>query len=430
MVGSDQFLMNKRGKRKSIAILLGVGVLVNYLDRVNLSVAHDALQRTFGISDIVFGYLLGSYSWTYATMQLPSGVLLDRFGVRRVMLVAILLWACASGLAAIAPTIALLFAARYLLGIGEAPAFPANARAIGLWFPQLERGVPTATFDAAAKLSIGLGTPILGLILLRFGLRANFATTAVLSLLYAGLFGWVYRDPESGEAVQSETAEEVESRKVRLPELLLQPKIWGAAIGAGACNYCFYLLLTWLPFYLQRGLKMTQRNAVLWSAVPWLFASAAGFGVGGALVDILLRRGKDANLVRRAVLAGGTAVGLLVFAPVYLHGARIILVCLTLALSGISAASPVAWTLPSLLGPPGAMGRIGSIVNLSGQIAAITAPVITGYLTTQTHSFGASFRVAGLVILIGVASYLFLLGRIERIQLLSSASIGERPLEL
>src|ERR1700750_54603 len=100
--------MAKRKKREAIALVLGVGILVNYFDRVNLSVAHDALQNAFGISDIVFGYLLGAYSWTYAVMQLPSGVMLDRFGVRRVMLVAIVLWAFASGLAAVATTILFL----------------------------------------------------------------------------------------------------------------------------------------------------------------------------------------------------------------------------------------------------------------------------------------------------------------------------------
>ncbi len=415
-------MIDKERKRRSIAILLGVGVLVNYLDRVNLSVAHDALQRTFGISDIVFGYLLGSYSWTYAAMQLPSGTLLDRFGVRRVMLVAILLWALASGLATVAPTIVLLFAARYLLGVGEAPAFPANAKAIGLWFSPRERGVPTATFDAAAKLSIGLGTPVLGLILLRYGLRANFAITAVLSLVYAGLFAWIYRDPAPDEALRSEASEEIEARSVGISELLRQPKIWGAALGSGACNYCFYLLLTWLPFYLQGGLKMTPQSAVLWSAVPWLFASAAGFGVGGVLVDGLLRRGKDADRVRRTVLAGGSTLGLLIFAPAFLHDARIILICLTLALCGISMQSPVAWTLPSLLAPPGGIGRAGSIINLSGQIAAITAPVLTGYLSTRTHTFGAAFSVAGIILLLGIVSYLFLLGKLERVHLAPSAS--------
>jgi MFS family permease len=406
-----------RSKRISIAIVLGIGVLVNYFDRVNLSVAHDALQHTFGISDVVFGYLLSSYNWTYAAMQLPSGALLDRFGVRRVMLIAIVLWALASGLAAVAPTILLLFAARFLLGIGEAPTFPANAKAIGLWFPERERGVPTATFDAAAKLSIGLGTPILGLILLRYGLRANFATTAVLSLLYAGLFAYVYRDPVPMETLRDEEMPESPAQQVRLPLLLRQPKIWGAALGSGAYNYCFYLLLTWLPVYLQKGLKMTPHNAVLWSAVPWLFAAAAGFGIGGVLVDKLLRRGKNADLVRRGVLVGGTAFGLFVLAPVYLHQPRVVLVCLTLAVSGLAAASPVVWTLPSLLSPPGGTGRVGGILNLSNQVAGIAAPVVTGYISGWTHSFAGAFLVAGVILLLGIASYVFLLGRIERIHL-------------
>ena len=404
-------------KRISIAIVLGIGVLVNYFDRVNLSIAHDALQSTFGISDVVFGYLLSSYNWTYAAMQLPSGALLDRFGVRRVMLVAIVLWALASGLAAVASTIVLLFAARFLLGIGEAPTFPANAKAIGLWFPERERGVPTATFDAAAKLSIGLGTPVLGLILLRYGLRVNFATTAVLSLLYAGIFACVYRDPVPMETLREEEMSDSPAQEVRLPLLLQQPKIWGAALGSGAYNYCFYLLLTWMPFYLQKGLKMTPHNAVLWSAVPWLFAAAAGLGIGGLLVDKLLLRGKNADRVRRGVLVGGTAFGLFVLAPVFLHQPRIVVVCLTLAVSGLAAASPVVWTLPSLLAPPGATGRVGGILNLSNQIAGIAAPIVTGYISGWTHSFSGAFLVAGVILLIGIASYVFVLGRIERIHL-------------
>jgi MFS transporter, ACS family, D-galactonate transporter len=416
-----------RSKRISIAILLGIGVLVNYFDRVNLSIAHDALQGTFGISDVVFGYLLSSYNWTYAAMQLPSGALLDRFGVRRVMLVAVVLWAVASGLAAIAPTIVFLFAARFLLGVGEAPTFPANAKAIGLWFPERERGVPTATFDAAAKLSIGLGTPILGLILLRFGMRANFATTAVLSLLYAGLFASVYRDPGFGETMQDVEAPESPAQEVRLLLLLRQRKIVGAALGSGAYNYCFYLLLTWLPVYLQKGLKMTAHNAVLWSAVPWLFAAATGFGIGGVLVDKLLRRGKNANLVRKTVLVGGTAFGLFVLAPVYLHQPSVVLVCLTLAVSGLAAASPVVWTLPSLLAPSGGTGRVGGILNLSNQVAGITAPVVTGYISGSTHSFAGAFLVAGVILLLGIASYIFLLGRIERIHLpIVNSPLGAR----
>ena len=405
--------------RWGIAVLLGTGVLVNYFDRVNLSVAHGALQSAFGISDVTFGYLLSAYSWTYAAMQLPSGSLLDRWGVRRVMLVAILLWALASGLAAVAPTLALLFAARLLLGVGEAPTFPANAKAVGLWFPERERGMPTATFDAAAKLSIGLGTPILGLILLRYGLRANFATTAVLSLAYAGVFALVYRDPGQGEGAAAELSERAsptaQMPPVLLGDLLRQRKVWGAALGSGAYNYCFYLLLTWLPVYLEKGVRMSAHRAVLLSGVPWGMAAIADFAIGGFLVDWLIRHGWNADAVRRTVLVGGTAMGLFVFAPALAHQPLVVVVCLGLGLSGLAAAAPVVWSMPALLVPPNGTGRVGAVMNLANQIAAITAPIATGYISARTHSFGAAFVVAGVILLLGIASYVFLLGRIERV---------------
>ncbi|MEG9435321.1 MFS transporter [Edaphobacter sp. HDX4] len=407
--------MTLERKRGTIAIILGIGILVNYFDRVNLSIAHDALQQTFGISDIMFGYLLGAYSWTYALMQLPSGSLLDRFGVRRVMLVSIALWAIASGMAAVAPTIGFLFAARFLLGIGEAPAFPACAKAIGLWFPPKERGVPTAVFDAAAKLAIGLGTPVLGLILLYFGMRANFAVTTLLSALYAILFAHFYRDPVAPQTAIPATGSEPMAASLGITALLRERKVIAAAIGSGAYNYCFYLLLTWMPFYLQKGLKMTGRQSVLWSSVPWVAAAVVGFGVGGMLTDALVRRGYDSSKVRKSILIVGTGMGIFVLAPAFFQQAHLVLLCLTLSLSGLSAASPVLWTLPSLLVPPGSTGRVGAIMNQSNQIAAIIAPIATGYLTTWTHSFKAAFLVAGIIIVIGVSSYIFLMGRIEPI---------------
>lgn len=131
-------------RRWTIAFLLGLGVLVNYFDRVNLSVSHDALVKEFGISDVTFGFLLGAYNWTYGVLQIPSGVLLDRFGVRRVGCASTLIWSIASFAAAATRSITGFFAARFLLGIGEAPTFPANAKAIGYWFPPHERSFATS----------------------------------------------------------------------------------------------------------------------------------------------------------------------------------------------------------------------------------------------------------------------------------------------
>jgi ACS family D-galactonate transporter-like MFS transporter len=110
-------------RRWGIACLLGFGVLVNYFDRVNLSVSQEALHAAFGISTVLFGYLLSAYSWTYALLQLPSGLLLDRFGVRRVGRVSVILWSAASFGAAASTGIGGFVAARVWLGLGEAPTF-------------------------------------------------------------------------------------------------------------------------------------------------------------------------------------------------------------------------------------------------------------------------------------------------------------------
>src|ERR1700686_1504567 len=128
-------------RRWGIAWLLGLGVLVNYFDRVNLSVSRDALHAAFGISTVMYGYLLSPFNWSYFALQLPSGLLLDRFGVRRVGRISTIIWSVASFGAAISTGIGGLFGARFLLGIGEAPTFPANAKATGDWFPKDERSL-------------------------------------------------------------------------------------------------------------------------------------------------------------------------------------------------------------------------------------------------------------------------------------------------
>src|SRR5579872_6058836 len=92
-------------RRWRIAFLLAFGVLVNFFDRINLSVSRDALHDSFGLSLVAFGYLSSAFSWTYALMQMPAGMLLDRWGVRRVGRISAFLWSLASFAAAIAPGI-------------------------------------------------------------------------------------------------------------------------------------------------------------------------------------------------------------------------------------------------------------------------------------------------------------------------------------
>ncbi|HTA80213.1 MAG TPA: MFS transporter [Terracidiphilus sp.] len=409
-----------------IAFLLSLGVLVNYFDRVNLSVSHEALIAAFGISNVTFGYLSGAYNWTYALCQLPIGVLLDRFGVKRIGRVSTFVWSIASFSAAAAPGIPSLFGARFLLGVGEAPTFPANAKAVGLWFPPRARSLATAIFDSSAKFSSAIGVPLLGLILLRIGWRWSFALTGLISILYFLLFWRMYRDPSEDESLseteraaivsgaqETEWKQESAGQERSLGFLLGQRKVIGLAIGFGSYNYVFYLLLTWLPSYLSLALHIELYRSFLYTSLPWLVATICDLVVGGWLVDALIRRGFDASRVRQTVLICGTAFGLGILGAAKAHDAMQALVWISISIGGLSAAAPVGWSAPSLIASRGNVGRVGGILNFSNQLSGIAAPILTGYLFSIFHSFAWAFGAAAIYLTIGIAAYIVLLGRIE-----------------
>jgi MFS transporter, ACS family, D-galactonate transporter len=414
-------------RRWGIAFLLGFGVLVNYFDRVNLSVSQEALHAEFGISLIAFGYLLSTYSWTYAAFQLPSGLLLDRFGVKVVGRIAALLWSVASFAAAISTGLASFLGARLLLGVGEAPTFPANAKAIGYWFPAEERSLATAIFDSAAKFASAIGVPVLGVLLVRFGWRWSFAATGFLSLLYFFLFYAFYRNPSEDRSLSAAERDFIQQHGAQpedrvsaakgapLGYLLRQRKVWGLLLGFASYNYTFYLLLTWLPSYLSATHHIDLLHSALYTSVPWLFATFTDLLMGGWLVDKLVQRGRDSSHVRQAILIAGTALGMGMLGAAYARSAASALVWITIAIGGLSAAAPVAWSIPSLIAPRESVGTLGGIMNFGSQLSAIAAPIATGYIAQATHSFFWAFGAAAAFLLAGIAGYAFLLARIDPI---------------
>ena len=414
-------------RRWRIAFLLALGVLVNFFDRINLSVSRDALHVSFGLSLVAFGYLSSAFSWTYAAMQMPAGVLLDRLGVRRVGRTSALLWSVASFAAALSPGLIWFFGARLLLGVSESPTFPANAKALGYWFTREERSLATAITDAAAKFSSAIGVPLIGLLLLYFGWRWSFAATGFISFLYFVLFYRVYRNPSEDQGLSSrefdfllrggaQPEDQVKAQSgSSLGYLLTQRKVYGLALGWGAYNYTFFLLLTWLPSYLSVSLHMDLFHSVFYTSVPWLFATFTDLMVGGWLVDALIQHGSNANRVRQTVMVAGMAFGLAIFGAARAHSPLTALVWISLALGGLAAAAPVAWTVPSLIAPRESVGTLASVANCCGQIAAISAPIVTGYIISGTHSFAAAFVTASIILLLGIVGYVFLLGRIEPI---------------
>ena len=408
-------------------MLLGAGVLINYFDRINLSVGAPQLQQEFGLTDGQLGWLFSGFFWSYALLQIPSGMILDRFGVTAVYRVSSFLWSLTSAMTALAGGFGGVLAARLLLGVAEGPGFPASAKATGYWFPRGERAMATSIFDAAAKFANVTGVPLVALAVVQFGWRWGFGITGMLSLLYFLAFLIVYRDPSRHPRLSSAERDYIraggatregpaESGEVAmLGYLLRNRKVWGLTIGFSAYGYSFYLFLTWLPNYLVQSMHMSILKSAGFTAIPWICATIAGLGVGGWLIDHLIARGYDETPVRKTVLVVGMLLGLAVFGATVTTNPVWAIVWISVALSGLAAASPVGWSIPSLIAPRGGTGTIGGIMNFLNNMMGVVAPVTTGYIVGATGSFVGAFLAAGIVLVIGIVAYVFILGRLEPI---------------
>ena len=415
------------GRRWTIGLLLGSGVLINYFDRISLSVASPQLQAQFHLTPIQQGWLLSGFFWSYALLQIPTGLILDRFGVTRVNRISTLLWGIACIGTAFVSGFGGILAARIVLGIAEAPGFPASAKATGYWFPRKERALATAIFDAAAKFSNVIGVPLVGLAVALLGWRWGFVITGILSLAYFFAFLIIYRDPS-----QDRRLTKVEHAYILdggatpegapagsgfdlLGSLLRNRKVWGLTIGFAAYGYSFYLFLTWLPNYLVQSMHMSIIKSSGMAAIPWAFATVSDLVVGGWLIDHLIARGRDETVVRKTVLVMGMLLGLAVFGATLTRNPVWAITWISIALAGLAAAAPVGWSIPSLIAPPGGTASIGSIMNFFNNMMGVVAPVVTGYAVAASGSFTASFAIAGVVLVIGILSYVFVLGKLEPI---------------
>ncbi|HYX50773.1 MAG TPA: MFS transporter, partial [Ktedonobacteraceae bacterium] len=372
-----------------------MGIVINYFDRVNLSVATTSLIKDFHFTNTDIGLLLSAYLWSYTLLQIPVGAILDRIGVKWIMRVGIIIWSIASFMTAIVSGLGLILLSRILLGIGESPAFPGSSKATGYWFPVRERGRGTTFFDASAKFSSALGLPVMALAVASWGWRAGFWMTGILSLIYAVVFWLLYRNPsESKSLTEAERKYIVEggsqqegavptNSAASLGFLLRQRKIWGLTLGFTAYNYAFNLFLVWLPGYLQTQLHASVLKSGLYLIIPWLVATATDILIGGVLVDRLITRGGDPTKVRKVLFTVGMLLGIAAIGAAFTTNVNVAITWLTISLGGLAFAAPIAWSIPSLIAPKGTVGSVGGIMNFLGNLAGIVAPIVAGIVADR-----------------------------------------------
>lgn len=415
--------------RWGIAGVLGVGMFVNYIDRVNLSIATPAIMRDFGINGSQMGLIASAFLWTYAMLQMPIGSVIDRVGVRWVNRAGAFLWALASFASAAAGGLGMLLVSRLILGVGEAPTVPAGWKAIGQWFPRHERGTATAIFDGCAKASNVLGIPVMAFLVATFSWHAAFLFTGALSIGYLVVWWLLYRTPKQALAAGRLSQAEFDYIRVGGAEdedanasgslggigyLLRRRKTWGLALGYASYTYAYYVLLTWLPGYLEKQFGVKLLAGGLYTMIPWLVAVAAQFAIGGVVMDKLIARSGDVTKARRVVLVVSMLVSLAIVGAAYAGSVPVALIFLSIGAAGLAVSVPAGSSIVALIAPDGYTGTLGGIVNFIANLLGIAAPIVTGAVFDATGSFAGAFIVTGVVLLAGIACYTVVLGRIER----------------
>ena len=408
-----------RLKRIQVAAvsLLVVAGLINYLDRSTLSIANHAITTEMGLSASQMGLLLSAFSLPYAFAQLPMGVLLDRLGARVMLGFGMLIWSVAQLAGGFVRTLNQFFIARLILGVGEAPQFPAGAKVFSEWFAVRERGRPTGIFVASTTIAPALAPPLLTALMFAVGWRGMFIVMGALGVLAAIAWYALYRDRRD-VALTAEEIEYLEDGQPHTEErnmsgaewrsLFRQRTSWGMILGFMGVIYMVWLYLTWLPAYLERERGLAIATAGWVMTIPYL-AGTLGQLSSGFVADKLLARGMAPILSRKWPICIGLFGGALFTVPAaFTPSLTMAIVYISAAMYFINLASGGSWALVSVAAPRRLVASLGSLQNFGGYLGGSAAPIITGVIVDTTGSFVNALLISAGVAVAGALCYIFL----------------------
>lgn len=425
--------MFARHQRIFVLLLLTLGLSLSVVDRTVMALAGPMLVSELGLSPAQLGWLLSAFTWSYVALQLPAGWAVDRFGVRRTVLVALLAWCLVSLLAGMAALLAHTFlwlvVLRLLSGVFNAPIAPAAGPTLAAWFPAAERGRAGAVFSSASYLAIGLFAPGLAWLAARFGWNAMFIAVALalaaLGALWSARFAMplAQRHVTPGELELLRTGGAVlqiaGTARVGRAEMLADVSamlrsrmVYGILLSHFSVAATTYFFIGWFPSYLvsERGMTLIEAGS---SAVLPAVCGCVGALLTGWCTDALLRRTRSLSIARTAPIVLGGAMMAAGFAGAALGGStQVVIALLCLSMFGKGFGS-LGWTMVSELFPVRTVGLAGSLMNMVSNVAGIAVTVLIGYIVEFSGRYGgALWFMAGMAAL-GCVGYFALARRLQ-----------------
>lgn len=414
--------------RVGIGIMLFITVVINYMDRSNLSIAMPAIADELDLSKAQQGLLLSAFGWTYAALQIPGGWLVDRVPPRVLYPVCLILWSVATVFMGIIGGFVALIILRMLVGTFEAPAYPINNRVATAWFPERERATAIGFYTSGQFIGLALLTPILSWLQAVTSWHWVFVATGLIGIGWGVLWYLLYREPKQSRANDAEIAlieeggglvdlaerrtERVAITRADVATVLGSRKLWGIYLGQFCLTSTLWFFLTWFPTYLVEYRDMDYIKSGFLASLPFI-AALVGVLFSGVFSDFLLRRGLSLGVARKGPIIAGLLLTTAMLGANYTDSTTLVIVFLSIAFFGNGLAS-ITWSLVSALAPTRLIGLTGGMFNFIGNLSSIATPIVIGLIVTDA-SFAPGFLYMTVITALGIASYVLLVGRVERV---------------
>ncbi len=388
--------------------LLVSGMTFCYAQRGTLSVAAPFMIRELQINTETMGLMLSAFSWCYCFMQVPSGWVVDRFGVRRAYACGFGLWSIACALTGAFRDIPAIMCFRVTMGVGQSVAFPASARTVANWFPDTERGLVNSSYLIGVRLGQALVNAAgVGLIAL-YGWRMFFVISGLAPLFW--IFPWMmglrrWEMPgRTGHGAKGSNRFTFASSF----GLLRHPTVLGTFLGFFAFDYVWFVFVYWLPGYLRLERHFTPTQMAFYGSVPFLVMSIV-IVLSGLASDRLIATGFRELRVRKTFIAIGFAIALAIVPAGLVHDNGTSVWLLLTSLCGLGLTVPNCWSITQACCTKRLVGTVSGIQNCGGNVAGIIAPWLTGAIAYRTGSFAAAFVLCGFILVAGALAYWLLM---------------------
>ncbi len=394
--------------QRVLLALLVTSICINYIDRGSLSVGQAAITRELHIAPARLGLIFSAFFWTYASLQLVSGWLVDRLPVNRVLGAAYLLWSLSMGLTGLATGLGSLLVLRLMLGAGESAAYPAYSRILAGAFHEQQRGFANGLIDAGSKVGPALGVLAGGLAMERFGWRGFFLGMGAVSLLW--LVPWFLYAPanqplEAHGSIAAPT----------LARILRERSAWGTFAGLICANYAWYFMVFWLPPYFENERHLSHHDMSILGSAPFWGVAATAL-CSGWLSDRLIARGFSVNRVRKSFLGAGLLLATLMLPAMLIRNNMVSLTLLTLACASYGVYSSNVWATTQTLAGPRAAGKWTGMQNALGNLPGMFGLWFTGWVIQETGRYFMAFVIAALFLVVGALSFVLIVPRVEPIE--------------